>query len=72
MSLKRRIGVIVSVVWLIAIFVVSLNINVQYDYRHRSSIDGIGLFTGFVVFGAIPVIVGFGFVWITAAARRKP
>lgn len=73
LSLKRRVGIILSVLWLIAIFVVSLNVNVQDSYYgRRSSINEIGFFTGFVVFGVMPVILCFGIAWVAAARRRKP
>lgn len=72
LSLKRRIGIVSCIAWLIVVMVIALNLNTSYTYVHRSTIDGVGLFTDFSVFGIIPVVVGVGITWIASARRHRP
>ena len=74
LSFKERLGVLASVLWIISALVISLNVNTyRYGYLNAPStgVHIIGFFTGFVVFGIIPIILAFGLSWVASAHRHK-
>ena len=57
LSKKARIGFVVSVVWLIVVLVFAMESASKYRYIQ----DFIGIF---LVFGFLPVTIGWGIRWI--------
>jgi hypothetical protein len=72
-SFKKRILVLVSTLWIVVVLVVSLNVNNHRLDRYSSNreLDVVGFFSGFVIFGIVPLILAFGISWVAAAHRRK-
>ena len=72
-SRKKRILVLVSVLWIVIVLVTSLNVNNQRIDRYSSSreLDIIGFFTGFSLFGIVPLILVLGICWVAAARQHK-
>lgn len=72
-SFKRRLWVLVSVLWVIFVLVASLNFNYHRFSRFSSAgtLDVLGFFNSFVVLGIVPLIVVFGINWVAAARRHK-
>lgn len=73
MSFKQRMLALVSVLWVIVVFVVSLNFNSHQISRYSPNerLDVLGFFNGFVIFGIIPLILLFGIKWVAAARRHR-
>ena len=74
LSFKKRLGLLISAIWVISAFVIALNVN-TYAYGDslspRTGINLIGFVTGFVVFGIMPIILALGISWVAAARGRK-
>ena len=74
LSFKRRLGLLVSVLWVISAFVIALNVN-TYTYGWlmfpSKGIELIGFLTGFCIFGIMPIVLAFGISWVVAARRRE-
>lgn len=63
LSKKARIGALISVVWLIIIFVVLIN-------ESRGDIDEEFL-SNFLIIGVLPILIGWGIRWIKQGSSDK-
>lgn len=65
LSKKKRIGILISAVWLIIIFIASIN-------KSYGRIDE-DFFTVFLIFGVLPLLIGWGIRWIKQnGSEKKP
>jgi hypothetical protein len=63
LSKKEKIGILVSAVWIIIIFVASIN-------NSNGRIDE-DFFTVFLIFGVLPLLIGWGIRWIKQSGIDK-
>lgn len=63
LSKKAKIGALISAVWLIIIFVASIN-------ESRGDIDE-AFHTIFLIYGVLPILIGWGNCWIKHGSNDK-
>jgi|GraSoiStandDraft_16_1057320.scaffolds.fasta_scaffold156018_3 hypothetical protein len=76
MTKKERIWVVVSMIWLIAVFVVAINTSNSYNIRaelglEKPVFDLRGFTSTFLLAGISPVVIGWGRWWIRRARAKE-
>lgn len=59
LSMKARLGAVLSAIWAVIVFVVAIQINNGYFDQDFLAI--------FLIFGLLPILIGWGIRWIKQA-----
>lgn len=68
MTWKRRLAVVLSLMWIVMVAAISVSYGSEFDpFRMREVFKAGYALTIFLVFGVLPMVVGWGGVWVLSA-----